>query len=132
MRSTTIPIAMHNLAFSFSIPIRLQQARNPIMAMEEAKITAYGSHALDEDALQTEYQYATSDAVGPIAHKKTGDNWFAVSFVDANNDIVYRKTIIQNGILSSVILTYPASKKANYDGLVTHVVSNFIPGKGEN
>ncbi|USK58511.1 hypothetical protein [Peribacillus asahii] len=96
----------------------------------EAEIRAYGSIALDEDALQTEYQFAISDAVGPIAYQKTGDNWFAVSFIDDNNNIVYRKTILQNGILSTVILTYPDSQKAKYDALVSHVVSTFIPGNG--
>ena len=96
----------------------------------EMEIRAYGSIALGEDALQTEYQFVVSDAVGPIAYQKTGDNWFAVSFFDDNNNIVYHKTILQNGILSTVRFTYPASQKEKYDALVSHVVSTFVPGNG--
>ena len=96
----------------------------------EMEIRAYGSIALGEDALQTQYQFVVSDAVGPIAYQKTGDNWFAVSFFDDNNNIVYHKTILQNGILSTVRLTYPASQKEKYDALVSRVVSTFVPGNG--
>lgn len=96
----------------------------------EMEITAYAGFDIYQDSLQTEYQYAISDAIGPIAFQKTGDNWFAVSFFDANNNIVYHKTILKKGIVSTVILTYPASQKEKYDALVSHVVNTFVPANG--
>ncbi|HWL24239.1 MAG TPA: hypothetical protein VNR38_10915 [Ureibacillus sp.] len=96
----------------------------------EMEITAYAGFDVFEDSLQSNYQSAISDAVGPIAFQKTGDNWFAVSFFDANNNIVYHKAILKKGIISTVILTYPASQKEKYDALVSHVVNTFIPANG--
>lgn len=97
----------------------------------EAEISAYGSFDVFEDNLQSNYEFATDDIVGPIALQKRGDDYFIVSFVDANDNIVYQKSNLQAGVISTVRLTYPASQKEKYDELVNHVVDTFVPSSGD-
>lgn len=97
----------------------------------EAEISAYGSFDVFEDNLQSYYEFATDDVVGPIALQKRGDDYFIVSFVDANDNIVYQKSNLQAGVISTVRLTYPASQKEKYDELVNHVVDTFVPSSGD-
>ncbi len=97
----------------------------------EAEISAYGSFDVLQDNLQSYYEFSTDDAVNPIALQKRGDNYFIVSFIDANDNIVYQKSKLQAGVISTVKLTYPASQKEKYDEMVNHVVDTFVPSSGD-
>ncbi|MBM7654563.1 hypothetical protein [Neobacillus cucumis] len=99
-------------------------------ANEECEILAYGSFVLDNETIQTEYQQAIDDAKISIAYQKLGSNWFVVSYKDVNN-IVYEKSIIQDGVNYVLQITYPSSQQAKYGPMVTHIVNTYVPGHGE-
>jgi hypothetical protein len=96
----------------------------------ECKIIAAAINVLDGETIQTEYKKALANAKGPISYQRVGANWFVVSYKDGNN-IVYEKSIIQNGTSYDLNIAYPSSKQAKYGPMVTHIVSTFIPGHGQ-
>lgn len=100
---------------------------------EEATITAYGSHINvlgENETIETYYQRALADAPGPVTYKALGNDWYVVSY-RAGTNTVYEKAIIGETIISKVIITYPSSKQAYYDSMVTHVSKTFKGGKNE-
>lgn len=96
----------------------------------EAEIRAYGGYDIDEDHLQTLHEMTTDEAPGSVAFEKRGNNWFAISFVDSKDQIIYQKSILKGGVISTVRFTYPAFQKEKYDDLVSHVVDTFVPSSG--
>jgi transcription-repair coupling factor (superfamily II helicase) len=96
----------------------------------ECEIVAYGSFVLDNETIQTDYQQTIIDAKASIAYQKLGSNWFVISYKGVNN-IVYEKSIIQDGVSYVLKITYPSSQQAKYGPMVTHIVNTFVPGHGE-
>lgn len=100
-------------------------------SLGEAKIGAFAGHVEGWD-IQTELNWAIEEANdSPISYKQVGHNWFVVSYKDKNDHIVYRKSVIKDGISYDIEITYPISQQNKYETMVEHVVKTFVLGNGD-
>ena len=59
------------------------------------------------------------------------DNWYVLSGVDEDGNVYYRKSILHDNIIYTVIFSYPQSRKEAFDSIVKHVLESFaIPEVG--
>jgi hypothetical protein len=69
---------------------------------------------------------ASSDLPKPvITYKQNGRNWYVISGISANK-IFYQKTVKGKDVFATVMLTYPADRKAEFDsdaGKIAHSLS---------
>ena len=98
---------------------------------EEFTMVAYGSHTNiieQNETIETYYNRALGNASGPVAYKRLGNNWYAISYTTGSN-IVYEKSIINDGVIFTLNMTYPSSQKTKYDEMVTRVAKTFTAGE---
>ncbi|WP_423800022.1 hypothetical protein [Neobacillus sp. SAB-20_R2A] len=94
------------------------------------QITSSGAHAVEDNPLQTEKDWAIQEVNGTILYQKTGDNWFVLSYQEGSTT-VYKKTMLNDGISFSIVITYPSDKQNTYGPIVSHIVSTFVPGHSD-
>ena len=64
-------------------------------------MVAYGSHINiieQNETIETYYNRALGDVSGPVAYKRLGNDWYAISYTSGSN-IVYKKAIINDGVI---------------------------------
>lgn len=97
---------------------------------EEASIDAVGRHInmlQDNETIETYYNGELESIDSEIAYQRLGDDWYVISYSDGNN-IVYKKGIIGENIISELTITYPVNKQDYYEPMVTRVADSFIGG----
>ncbi|MED1203015.1 hypothetical protein [Heyndrickxia acidicola] len=93
-------------------------------------ITASGINVMEGDTIKSEFTQALSEAAGSVSYQKVSSNWFAISY-KAGSNIVYKKSIIQDGVSYDVVIVYSSSSQKKYNPMVTHIIRTFIAGRGQ-
>ncbi|MEH6956576.1 hypothetical protein [Neobacillus drentensis] len=100
-------------------------------SLGEANIRASAGRVEGWD-IQTLLSWSIEEAnESPISYKKVGDNWFAISYKDKDDYIVYQKSIIKDGFSYELEIRYPLSQQNKYETMVEYVVKTFVPGNGD-
>ncbi|MBD3107406.1 hypothetical protein IEO70_03430 [Bacillus sp. AGMB 02131] len=93
-------------------------------------ITVYAGHMNvleDNETIETYYQREL-EAIGDSAsHQTVNGNSYVISYFEGDT-IVFRKGIAQDGIISTLIIEYPASLSSQYDSMVNEVSGSFEGG----
>ncbi|WP_068672191.1 hypothetical protein [Oceanobacillus sp. Castelsardo] len=93
----------------------------------EATIVVYGGHAniLEEnETIETYYNRTLQDISSSIAYERLGDNWYVLSYTKGDQ-ILYVKGVLRDDVIYHLRITYPVSKKDDYNSMVTRVSEDF-------
>lgn len=97
---------------------------------EDCTIITYGSHinTIEEnETIENYYNRALGNAPGSIAYQRLGSDSYTISYTNGSN-IVYEKSIINDGVIFTLNMTYPSSQQNKYDEMVTRVADTFTAG----
>lgn len=100
----------------------------------ELSVSGYGQNVNiqeDNESIQNYYERALEYISGPVSYQKVNDNWYVISFEEGGL-ITYQKGIFTDYCMSTLVITYPASKKEKYDSIVSEVAKTFQTGIGYN
>lgn len=86
----------------------------------------FGSNNVESLSPSQYFKQNVSDA-GNVVYKAQKSNWYVVSYKNGKN-ITYQKCIIGDGSVNSYVITYPASRKAEFDIVIQHINSSFKTG----
>ncbi|MBM7602880.1 ribosomal protein L22 [Metabacillus crassostreae] len=119
--------------FSFKVPSSLSMAPPPTNGdgvtffNEEFEVTAFGAHINEEDKTVEDFYHEEINSVSvPIAYQKITEDWYVLSY-EENGVITYKKNFFGNGIMNSLILTYPVDTQTKYNEIVTYITESFQP-----
>jgi hypothetical protein len=96
-----------------------------------ATVTAYGasnigrySPAQEMAQLVTTYQSARDT----ISYRFSDHDVIAVSGTTPSGAVFYQREVVYSAVIYTLLWSYPAASKAQYDTLVTQTVDSFVPG----
>lgn len=93
-------------------------------------ITVYAGHMNvieDNETIETYYQRDLEAIGGSASYHTVNGNSYVISYFEGDT-IVYRKGIAQDGIISTLIIEYPASLSSQYESIVNDVSESFTGG----
>lgn len=93
-------------------------------------ITVYAGHMNileDNETVETYYQRELEAIGGSAFYQTVNGNSYVISYFEGDT-IVYRKGIAQDGIISTLIIEYPASLSSQYESMVDEVSGSFTGG----
>lgn len=120
--------------FSLQYPTDLMMAPPPTngdgakLYNEELEITAYGGHTNvvnQGETIETYYEDDLNKISEEVAYQKLTKNWYVLSYVE-NDRIVYKKFFFGDEVFNTFIITYPVSKKEQYDPVTTRIAKTFV------
>ncbi|MGM9924510.1 MAG: hypothetical protein ACI35R_09715 [Bacillus sp. (in: firmicutes)] len=126
--------------FSFQYPGDLEAGPIPTndsgreFSDGEFSVSGYGENINileDNESIQNYYERALKYISGSVSYQKVSDNWYVISF-EEDGLITYQKGIFTDYCMSTLVITYPASKKEKYDNIVSEVAKTFQTGIGYN
>lgn len=85
-----------------------------------------------DESLETHWKEDLAACKNLITYKKKGDSWYVISGVTTNGYVFYNKFFTQGNNWAAFDITYPKSKKLQYDPWVLRIEKNFkpfLPGK---
>jgi len=98
---------------------------------EEAVISVWGSYNALDHRPKSYFAWARDEVgvVDNITYKRLTKNWLVISGYKGNM-VYYEKTIFSCNFqrMTSVSITYPASHKKDYDGMVGKITKSLDPG----
>jgi hypothetical protein len=62
-----------------------------------------------------------------ITYQKAGTDWYALSGFKGS-EVLYLKTFVGKGSINHLYISYPVSRKAQYDKIVEGISKSFTPG----
>ena len=94
------------------------------------KLTVYGSNNIFGATVKSAYN-DTLREIPKVSYKKQSGNWYLVSWVK-NNKIIYKKEVVGEGSINTLIFEYPLTQKKLYDEFLQNLNTYFkTPGIGE-
>ena len=98
----------------------------------EAVLTVWGSYNALDQTPRTYFKWARDEigVVDNVTYKRIAKDWMVIS--GFKGDLVYyEKTIFSCNFdrLTSISITYPASRKKDYDGLIGKITKSLDPGR---
>ncbi|WP_346292831.1 hypothetical protein [Sphaerothrix gracilis] len=95
-------------------------------ANSQITIRAFGRNNSLSTSLETAYQQAMQAEDRDVTYNTLGDRYFVVSGYEAGR-IFYEKTVLENGVFKSLVLSYDEALQPQFDAVVAEVASSF-PG----
>jgi len=104
-----------------------------LIAADGAKILVFAAYnALDETPASTQAGLAGPD-YARTTYRAKGANWLVVSGrreIGGVDSVFYEKYIFaREGVIHSLIMTYPSALKGQYDPIAARVAASFAGGK---
>lgn len=94
------------------------------------KLIVFGSNNIFDTTAKSAYE-DTLKEIKNVAYKKQSENWYVISWVK-NNKIIYKKEVVGDGSINTLIFEYPLTEKKLYDEFLQNLDSYFkTPGIGE-
>lgn len=95
---------------------------------EDEEMSVFASYNVLDESIEELFKECKGSYIGTVSYAVQKDNWFVVSGTDEEGTILYRKTILTDGIEYTVNLIYPKAKKKLYDEIVEKVTKSFDVG----
>ncbi|TXC85842.1 hypothetical protein FS935_19550 [Metabacillus litoralis] len=119
--------------FSFKVPSSLSMSPPPTNGdgvtffNEEIEVTAFGAHIIEEGkTVEDFYHEEINSILVNIAYQRIKENWYVLSY-EEDGIITYKKSFFGNGIMNSLIMTYPVDTQTKYSEIVTYITESFQP-----
>lgn len=96
----------------------------------DVKLIVFGSNNIFDVTAKSAYE-DTLKEIKNASYKKQSGNWYVVSWVK-NDKIIYKKEVVGDGSINTLIFEYPLTQKKLYDEFLQNLDSYFkTPGIGE-
>jgi hypothetical protein len=93
----------------------------------QGTITVWGSNNALDITLEDEYGWCMAQVDGVLGYHVAAKDWFVVSWVKGQT-VYYQKSYIGWAAMNTLLLSYPADQKQQYDPIVTRASLSFTPG----
>lgn len=103
-----------------------------IFSNGEAELLVSGINTIANFTIHDYYERAIIKASSRnvVGYKYLGDSWYVITY-KSNGYIAYSKTLWGTGSNNQFILSYPVSKKDEYDPIVERIEQSFLRGNTE-
>ena len=92
-----------------------------------AALSAWGGHNALDQTVEDVYQQVIKSAGGDIAYAVQEDDWYVVSW-KTGGVITYEKGFVSAKYRNGFRLSYPESRKSEFNSIVENVNRSFVPG----
>jgi hypothetical protein len=90
----------------------------------DVRVLVYGVEKSTQDDLEVQYRTVLGDPETQVTYRAREETLYIVS-ARHGDEIVYEKSVLQNGVLRTFRIHYPASKKSYFDGLTAIMSASF-------
>lgn len=90
----------------------------------DIRMLVYGVEKSTQDDLENQYRSVLENPEMRMTYRAREETLYIVSGRQGN-EIVYEKSVLQDGVLRTFRIQYPASKKAYFDGLTAIMSASF-------
>ena len=88
-------------------------------AGDQARFRASGGNIIDKKNLKRRFEEARKELGSAVAYAHLGKDSYVLSWTEGS-DIHYRKVLLGSSIWCDMELTYPATRKKEFDPIVVH------------
>lgn len=89
----------------------------------DVKLIVFGSNNIFDATAKSAYE-DTLKEIKNASYKKQSGNWYVISWVK-DNKIIYKKEVVGDGSINTLIFEYPLTQKKLYDEFLQNLGSYF-------
>lgn len=115
----------HNLELlDYFLPVKSEDETTDVFTNTENKDIILKVENKPSDKLSFNSKYVSETGNSGITYKLIKDSVYTVSYT-GNNTINYHKSFFSNGAIHSLIISYPNSKKSQFDLILQRIGRSF-------
>lgn len=89
-----------------------------------SRILVYADEESSQDDLEEQYQNALQQPDGRVTYRARESTWYIISGT-ANGQVFYEKSVLSGGMLRTLHIEYPASRRGYFDAVTAVMSASF-------